>query len=97
VAPGRDRDPLIAGGLPTQYVDVDPDETAEWVESFDNLVDTQASFTGKAWELTLFVRNLANTKGIVGGSPISSFGGARYMEYVLTRPRTVGASLRLEL
>ncbi len=62
-----------------------------------NLLDTQASFAGKAWELTLFVRNMANTKGIVGGSPISSFGGARYMEYVLTRPRTVGASLRLEL
>jgi outer membrane receptor protein involved in Fe transport len=62
-----------------------------------SLLDTQASFAGKLWELTLFVRNLADRKGVVGGSPVATFGGASYMEYVLTRPRTLGASLRLEL
>ena len=33
MAPGRDREPLLAGGLPTQYVDVDPEETGEWLDS----------------------------------------------------------------
>lgn len=61
------------------------------------LLDTQASFSGASWELTLFVRNVANRKGVVGGSPVSTFGGSNYMEYVLTRPRTIGASLRLEM
>jgi pyruvate dehydrogenase E1 component len=44
---GRDRDPLLAGGLPTQYVDVDPDETGEWVESFDNVVDNAGSYRAR--------------------------------------------------
>jgi outer membrane receptor protein involved in Fe transport len=61
------------------------------------LLDTQASFSGTSWELTLFVRNVANRKGVVGGSPVSTLGGSNYMEYVLTRPRTIGASLRLEM
>ena len=33
VGSGREREPLLAGGLPTQYVDVDPEETGEWLES----------------------------------------------------------------
>lgn len=62
-----------------------------------SLIDTQAAFSGGSWELTLFVRNLANRKGVVGGSPVATLGGSSYVEYVLTRPRTIGASLRLEL
>ena len=61
------------------------------------LLDTQASFASGTWELTLFVRNLADRKGVVGGSPVATLGGSSYVEYVLTRPRTIGASLRLEL
>lgn len=61
------------------------------------LLDTQASFSGGAWEFTVFVRNLANRKGVVGGSPVATLGGTNYMEYVLTRPRTIGVSLRFEL
>ena len=44
MAPGRDRDPLLAGGLPTQYVDVDPAVTSEWVESFDQLVNEGGNY-----------------------------------------------------
>jgi pyruvate dehydrogenase E1 component len=64
VAPGRDRDPLIAGGLPTQYVDVDPDETAEWVESFDNLVDTQGNYRARYLMLSLLRRAAERNVGV---------------------------------
>ena len=64
MAPGRDRDPLIAGGLPTQYVDVDPDETAEWVESFDNLVDTQGNYRDRYLMLSLLRRAAERNVGV---------------------------------
>ncbi len=64
MAPGRDRDPLIAGGLPTQYVDVDPDETAEWVESFDNLVDTQGNYRARYLMLSLLRRAAERNVGV---------------------------------
>ena len=56
MTPGRDRDPLLAGGLPTQYVDVDPDETAEWVESFDNVVDQSGNYRARYLMLSLLRR-----------------------------------------
>ncbi|MDA9912854.1 pyruvate dehydrogenase (acetyl-transferring), homodimeric type [Candidatus Nanopelagicales bacterium] len=34
-----DRDPLIQDGYPTQYVDTDPEETQEWIDSIDAVVD----------------------------------------------------------
>jgi pyruvate dehydrogenase E1 component len=34
-----DYDPLMPGGLPDQYVDADPAETSEWLESLDAVVD----------------------------------------------------------
>ncbi len=43
---GRDRDPLLASGLPTQYVDIDPDETQEWLESLDDVVDERRPLPG---------------------------------------------------
>lgn len=61
------------------------------------LLDAQGSFARGPWELTLFVRNLGDRKGVVGGSPVATLGGSSYVEYLLTRPRTVGVSLRLEL
>jgi pyruvate dehydrogenase E1 component len=64
MAPGRDRDSLIAGGLPTQYVDVDPDETAEWVESFDNLVDTQGNYRARYLMLSLLRRAAERNVGV---------------------------------
>ena len=40
---GREREPLISSGLPTQLVDVDAEETAEWRDSLDDVIDTQGS------------------------------------------------------
>ena len=35
MAAGRQRFSIISDGLPTQLPDIDPDETSEWVDSFD--------------------------------------------------------------
>jgi pyruvate dehydrogenase E1 component len=39
VATNRERPRVISDGLPTQLPDIDPDETAEWIESLDSVVD----------------------------------------------------------
>ncbi|MSO27234.1 MAG: pyruvate dehydrogenase (acetyl-transferring), homodimeric type [Candidatus Nanopelagicales bacterium] len=64
MAPERDRDPLLASGLPTQYVDVDPDETAEWVESFDNLVDKSGNYRARYLMLSLLRRAAERNVGV---------------------------------
>jgi pyruvate dehydrogenase E1 component len=64
VAPGRDRDPLLAGGLPTQYVDVDPDETSEWVESFDQLVNEGGNHRARYVMLSLLRRAAERNVGL---------------------------------
>ena len=38
VATERKR-PVISDGLPSQLPDIDPEETSEWVESLDGLID----------------------------------------------------------
>jgi len=64
VAPGRDRDPLLAGGLPTQYVDIDPDETSEWVESFDQLVNEGGNHRARYVMLSLLRRAAERNVGL---------------------------------
>ncbi|MDO8308393.1 MAG: pyruvate dehydrogenase (acetyl-transferring), homodimeric type [Actinomycetota bacterium] len=64
MAPGRDRDPLLAGGLPTQYVDVDPEETGEWVESFDDVVDQQGNYRARYLMLSLLRRAAERNVGV---------------------------------
>ena len=41
MASGRQRYSIISDGLPSQLPDIDPDETREWVESFDDVVQTR--------------------------------------------------------
>ena len=43
MASGRQRFSIISDGLPTQLPDIDPDETREWVESFDTVVGPAAA------------------------------------------------------
>ena len=50
---GREREPLISGGLPTQLVDVDPEETQEWRESLDDVIDTQGAYRARYLMLSL--------------------------------------------
>ena len=64
VTPGPDRSPLIAGGLPTQYVDVDPDETSEWIESFDDLVEYSGNYRARYIMLSLLRRAAERNVGV---------------------------------
>jgi len=75
VIPGRD--PLLTGGLPTQYVDADPEETAEWIDSFDALVEHSGNYRARYLMLSLLRR--ANERNV--GVP-----SLRSTDYINTIP-----------
>ena len=56
--------PLMAGGLPSQYVDTDPEETQEWLESFDGLVDQVGTTRARFLMLSLMRRAAERNIGI---------------------------------
>jgi pyruvate dehydrogenase E1 component len=56
--------PLLAGGLPTQYVDVDPAETQEWLDSFDGLVESGGNYRARFLMLELLRRAAENNVGV---------------------------------
>jgi pyruvate dehydrogenase E1 component len=58
------RSPLLAGGLPTQYVDVDPTETQEWLESFDGLVESGGNYRARFLMLELLRRAAESNVGV---------------------------------
>ena len=51
MASGRQRFSIINDGLPTQLPDIDPDETKEWVDSFDTVVQTVSGITSRQAEV----------------------------------------------
>jgi pyruvate dehydrogenase E1 component len=56
--------PLLAGGLPTQYVDVDPDETSEWTASLDHVIDAAGPYRARYLMLSLLRRAAERNVGI---------------------------------
>jgi pyruvate dehydrogenase E1 component len=66
VASGRQRFSIISDGLPTQLPDIDPDETREWVESFDNVVRTRGRGRARYVMLRLLERARAQQVGVPG-------------------------------
>ena len=67
MAPGFDPlrpQPLLAGGLPTQYVDVDPEETGEWTASLDQLIDGSGSYRARYLMLALLRRAAERNVGV---------------------------------
>ena len=56
--------PLLAGGLPTQYVDVDPEETSEWTTSLDQVVDTAGPYRARYLMLSLLRRAAERSVGV---------------------------------
>ena len=56
--------PLMAGGLPGQYVDTDPEETQEWLESLDGLVDQIGPTRARFLMLSLMRRAAERNIGI---------------------------------
>ena len=64
MAPESDSSAPLAGGLPTQYVDVDPDETREWIDSLDALVDTSGNYRARYMMLSLLRRAAERNVGV---------------------------------
>ena len=64
VTNGREREPLISSGLPTQLVDVDPEETAEWRDSLDDVIDTQGAYRARYLMLSLLQRARERNVGV---------------------------------
>ncbi|MFM9134832.1 MAG: pyruvate dehydrogenase (acetyl-transferring), homodimeric type [bacterium] len=63
-AAGFTPQPLLAGGLPTQYVDVDPEETSEWTSSMDQVVDSAGSYRARYLMLALLRRAAERNVGV---------------------------------
>lgn len=59
-----DRDSLLAGGLPTQYVDVNPEETREWIESLDALIATHGEQRARHIMLSLLRHSSEKNVGV---------------------------------
>ncbi len=57
-------DPLMPGGLPDQYVDADPQETQEWLDSFDAVVDNAGPTRARALMLELLRRSAERSVGV---------------------------------
>src|ERR1700721_105763 len=77
VASGRQQFPIISDGLPTQLPDIDPDETHEWMESFDSVVRTR----GRARARYVLLRLLQRAREQQVGVP-----GRRSTDYINTIP-----------
>jgi len=54
----------MAGALPNQYVDTDPEETSEWLESFDAVVDNIGNNRARLLMLSLMRRASERNIGI---------------------------------
>ena len=66
MASGRQRFSIISDGLPTQLPDIDPDETREWVESFDSVVRTRGRARARYVMLRLLERAREQQVGVPG-------------------------------
>ena len=55
---------MIHEGLPTQLPDIDPDETAEWIESFDDLVESRGRERARYLMLRLLERARQSSIGV---------------------------------
>src|SRR5512140_3537151 len=64
VASGRQQFSIISDGLPTQLPDIDPDETREWVESFDSVVRTRGRARARYVMLKLLERASERQVGV---------------------------------
>ncbi len=66
MASGRQRYSIISDGLPTQLPDIDPDETREWVDSFDSVTRTRGRGRARYLMLRLLERAREQQVGVPG-------------------------------
>jgi pyruvate dehydrogenase E1 component len=77
VTSAQERPPVIIGGIPTQLPDIDPDETEEWLDSLDAVIDNG----GKQRARYLMLRMLERTRERQVGVPL-----LRNTDYINTIP-----------
>jgi pyruvate dehydrogenase E1 component len=61
---GQERPPVIHEGLPTQLPDIDPDETSEWVDSLDEMIDSRGRSRARYVMLKLLERAREQNVGV---------------------------------
>ncbi|MGH3344085.1 MAG: pyruvate dehydrogenase (acetyl-transferring), homodimeric type [Carbonactinosporaceae bacterium] len=66
MASGRDRFSIISDGLPSQLPDIDPDETTEWIESLDAIVNEHGRQRARYIMLRLLERARERQVGVPG-------------------------------
>ncbi len=66
MAAGRQRFSIISDGLPTQLPDIDPEETRDWVDSFDSVVRTRGRSRARYVMLRLLERAREQNVGVPG-------------------------------
>jgi pyruvate dehydrogenase E1 component len=66
VTSGRERFSVISDGLPTQLPDVDPDETKEWLQSLDAVIDGGGQARARYLMLRLLQRARERQVGVPG-------------------------------
>ena len=66
MASRRQQYPIITDGLPNQLPDIDPDETREWLESFDTVVRTRGRSRARYVMLRLLERAREQQVGVPG-------------------------------
>ena len=59
-----DRSPIISNGLPSQLPDIDPDETREWLDSLDAVVDQRGRNRARYVMLALLQRARERQVGV---------------------------------
>jgi pyruvate dehydrogenase E1 component len=59
-----DRSPIISDGLPSQLLDTDPDETREWLESLDSVVEERGRNRARYLILALLQRARESQVGV---------------------------------
>jgi pyruvate dehydrogenase E1 component len=64
VASGRERPAVISDGLPSQLPDIDPAETAEWIESLDAVVEAVGRNRARYLMLSLLQRARERQVGV---------------------------------
>ena len=56
--------PVISGGLPSQLPDIDPEETAEWIDSLDGVIDGRGRQRARYIMLRLLERAREHQVGV---------------------------------
>ena len=64
MASGSDRPAVIHEGLPTQLPDIDPEETQEWLESLEALLDERGKARARFVMLKLLERAREKQVGV---------------------------------